>query len=113
MLSVENSNELLSEGRGREANESAAPNVIIYQKFKLSIGNKKKRNNRFKINQSMGIKEMINYRKQSVRDSLPNKGSINNQLFSSIGSGSIIGKDLFILFASRIFNFDFIKYIRL
>lgn len=91
MLSVENPNEMLSEGRTREANESAAPNVIIYQKFKLSIGNKKKRNNRFKINQSMGINEMANYRKQSVRDSIQSKGSINNQLFSSIGSGPILG----------------------
>ena len=40
----------------------------------------------------MGIKEMTNYRKQSVRDSLQSKGSINEQLFSSIGSGPILGK---------------------
>ena len=53
MLSGENPSEMFNVGRTREANESAAPNIIIYQKFKLSIGNKKKRTNRFKINQSI------------------------------------------------------------
>lgn len=86
MLSRENP-EMLSENRRRAANETAAPNVVIYQQFsnyQTFFGNKKsKRSSGPRVNPAIGLKEMLNKRK---------KNSPKNKLFSSIGSGPIESK---------------------
>jgi len=86
--------DILSESRRRHANETTAPNVVIYQKFKVSLANKKKKG-RGRVNQSLGLKEMVRFRKRSMRDSIKPKRSPKNKIFSSIRSGSIAGKKLF------------------
>ena len=82
----------LNEIKIRESNDSAAPNITIYQKFKVSIGDHKGRTNRFKINQSVGINNSIKNRKQSVRESFESKRSINQKIISSVDSGDTNGK---------------------
>lgn len=57
----------------------------------------KKRQNRGRVNQSMGLKEMLKYRKRSVRASIESRKRNHDKLFSSIGSGSIgarVGQNL-------------------
>lgn len=93
MLSGENT-EILSEARRRQANETAAPNVVIYQQFsnfqtffgKNGTSVNKKRSSRTRVNKSMGIKEILRNRK---------KNSPTSQMYSSIGSGPIAGKNRF------------------
>jgi hypothetical protein len=82
----------LSETRRRQVNETVAPNVVIYQQFsnfQTFFGNKgisvtKKRNSGARANKSMGIKEIL-------RSSKKNRPV--SHLYSSIGSGPIVGKE--------------------
>ena len=58
--------ELLSENRRRVANETAAPNVVIYQQFsnyQTFVGRKMNKSSRGGLNQSVGIKEILRNRK--------------------------------------------------
>lgn len=100
MLNSRN-HDILSEGRLREANESAGPNInsqycCIFlngnHNLKLSIDNKK-RQNRFKLNnQTMGLKEILRHRKGSIRGSTQHKNSPTEQMYSSIRSGRNLSK---------------------
>jgi len=87
MLSKKNP-DVLSENRRRIANETAAPNVVIYQQFsncQTFFGNKKtKRGSRGRVNPNFGLKEIMRNR---------NKHSPKSKLFSSIGSGPIGSKN--------------------
>lgn len=82
----------LNEIKIRESNDTVAPNITIYQNFKVSLGDSKGRTNRFKINQSVGINEIINNRKQSVRESFESKKSMKQKIISSVDSETVNGK---------------------
>lgn len=82
MLGRENP-EILSENKRRAANETAAPNAVIYQQFfnyQTFFGNKKSKRSSGPRAKPTGFKKMSNMRKIS-----------QNELFSSVGSGPIEG----------------------